>query len=244
MKGFKSTGKHIHSGHNFPESFGFTSSSGKVQNVGGYTRRAPIRKAIGGKVSGFEVEKGSKDMVYDGDANTVGDQGNAVELRSKSISEQDKDYGGKGPLRPGFALGGGVRPALGMAGPARMGLGNVPRVGLPRAVTNRPMMRAKGGSVGKPPMKLHLKKGALHSALGVPQGEKIGSKALHKAADSSSPLMRKRAQFAINAAKWNHKAQGGAFNVPKMRAVAHEVVGEHVKTPAPKGHKGLGNLCK
>lgn len=52
------------------------------------------------------------------------------------------------------------------------------------------------------PMKLNLKKGALHSALGVPQAEKIPENKLESALGSSSPLMRKRANFAITAKKW------------------------------------------
>lgn len=39
-------------------------------------------------------------------------------------------------------------------------------------------------------------KGALHRALGVPQGTKIPAKKLDKAAHSSSPLMRKRVALA------------------------------------------------
>jgi hypothetical protein len=51
-------------------------------------------------------------------------------------------------------------------------------------------------------MHLKLKKGALHSALGVKRGDKIPASDLeiHK---GDSPLMRRRKQFAINAAKWH-----------------------------------------
>lgn len=157
MKGFAKTGKMPKSGFNFPEKFGFTSSSGKVQNVGGYTRRAPLRKATGGQVPGFAKEAGKPaDMVYSGNATTIGDQGNCAELRTKPVTEFDKDHGGRGPLRPGFAMGGMVKnhmvPAmLGMSGPARAGIGQVPRVGLPRGLGSRPLMRAKGGKVGAAP---------------------------------------------------------------------------------------------
>lgn len=54
-------------------------------------------------------------------------------------------------------------------------------------------------------MKLNLKKGALHRMLGVKQGKKLAPGELYKAANSSNPLERKRAQFAINAKKWNKK---------------------------------------
>lgn len=39
-------------------------------------------------------------------------------------------------------------------------------------------------------------KGVLHRALGVPAGEKISTAKLKKAAKSSNPKMRKRAQLA------------------------------------------------
>ena len=54
------------------------------------------------------------------------------------------------------------------------------------------------------PLKLHLKKGALHRTLGVKQGEKIPAAKLAKAKHSSNPLTRKRAVFAENAKHWAH----------------------------------------
>lgn len=50
-------------------------------------------------------------------------------------------------------------------------------------------------------LKLKLKKGALHEELGVKEGQKIpASKEEVKSTDS--PLLQKRKQFALNAAKW------------------------------------------
>jgi hypothetical protein len=240
MKGFKDSTR-MKTGFGFSAKHGFTGSTGQVQQVKGYTRKTPVKKAMGGKVDGFPPEKGSKDMVFDGDATTVGDQGNAAELRTKPLSEFDKEYGGKGPLRPGFAAGGPV----GMAGPLRASIAAQQarpqmRTAIPRAPYNRSALRrAEGGKVPSPPpppkkpdpppttvdilsgktrkkqeeelglakggFLSGLKKGALHKTLGVPQGQKIGAKALSKAASSGSALTRKRAQFAENAAKWNHK---------------------------------------
>jgi len=57
------------------------------------------------------------------------------------------------------------------------------------------------------PMKLKLKKGALHKALGVPESKKIPKEKLEKAKHSKSALMRKRATFAENAKKWNHSGK-------------------------------------
>lgn len=53
-------------------------------------------------------------------------------------------------------------------------------------------------------MHLSLKKGALHSQLGISQGKKIPHSTLEKAAHSNSPIERKRAQFALNASHWHH----------------------------------------
>lgn len=47
-------------------------------------------------------------------------------------------------------------------------------------------------------------KGKLHKTLGVPQGQKIPASKLKSAASSSNPTTRKRAQFALNARKFNH----------------------------------------
>jgi len=64
---------------------------------------------------------------------------------------------------------------------------------------------------GKTPHFLEgLKKGALHKEMGMPAGEKIPAKRLEKAANSDNETLRKRAQFAINAKKWNH-AEGGVI---------------------------------
>ena len=59
--------------------------------------------------------------------------------------------------------------------------------------------------MARPKMHLKLKKGALHKELGVKQGKKLTAKQLNKAAHSKSPLERKRANFAKNAKKWDHK---------------------------------------
>ena len=47
-------------------------------------------------------------------------------------------------------------------------------------------------------------KGKLHSDLGVPKDQKIPASKLQAAKHSSNPAVRKRANFAINAKKWDH----------------------------------------
>ncbi len=49
----------------------------------------------------------------------------------------------------------------------------------------------------------NLKKGALHKTLGVKPGAKIPAAKIASAKNSANPLTAKRAQFALNAAKWN-----------------------------------------
>lgn len=44
--------------------------------------------------------------------------------------------------------------------------------------------------------KMHMKKGALHKDLGVPEGKKIPEKKLEKAEHSKNPTVRKRAHLA------------------------------------------------
>ena len=46
------------------------------------------------------------------------------------------------------------------------------------------------------------RRGLLHKKLGVKQGSKIPLSALMRAKNSSSPAMRKEANFAINARGW------------------------------------------
>jgi hypothetical protein len=47
--------------------------------------------------------------------------------------------------------------------------------------------------------------GALHRALGVPEGEKIPAEKLEKAAHSDNPTMRKRAALAQTMKGFSHK---------------------------------------
>lgn len=47
-------------------------------------------------------------------------------------------------------------------------------------------------------------KGELHRDLGVPVGEPISASKLMTAMHSKSPAVRKRANFARNAKKWDH----------------------------------------
>lgn len=48
------------------------------------------------------------------------------------------------------------------------------------------------------------RKGLLHKNLGVPPGDKIPAGKLNEALNSESGAVRKRANFAKNARRWNH----------------------------------------
>lgn len=59
---------------------------------------------------------------------------------------------------------------------------------------------------------IHIKpanKGKLHKTAGVPQGQKIPSGKLQQLKNSKDPKTRKRANFAINAKKWNKGGKKG-----------------------------------
>jgi hypothetical protein len=56
--------------------------------------------------------------------------------------------------------------------------------------------------------KIHINpshKGLLHKDLGKKAGKKLTVAEEEKAKNSSNPAERKRATFALNARKWNHK---------------------------------------
>jgi hypothetical protein len=69
-------------------------------------------------------------------------------------------------------------------------------------------------------------KGRLHSALGVPQGEKIPAAKLAKAKNSSSPALRKEATFAQNAKSFNH---GSTKDSGKVKVAAMTPFGNKPK---------------
>lgn len=111
--GFKDSTKMV-SGHSFPSSAGFTGSSGQVSSVRSYTRKAPsprerAQDAMGSLPQELSSMKSSMDAVSDRLPKRYaegGSVGNSATLRRDPVTEFDKDYGGKTPLRPGFKKGG------------------------------------------------------------------------------------------------------------------------------------------
>ena len=68
--------------------------------------------------------------------------------------------------------------------------------------------------------------GALHRALGVPEGEKIPAKKMAKAAKSSNPHMKKMVALAHTLKGFHHHAHGG-----------HVVEGHAHKPHAGRSHR-------
>jgi oligoendopeptidase F len=56
----------------------------------------------------------------------------------------------------------------------------------------------------KKKMHLKLKEGAYHAQKGIAKDKKIPVSTMEKDSHSSDETTRKRAQFALNARKWNH----------------------------------------
>lgn len=54
------------------------------------------------------------------------------------------------------------------------------------------------------PLKIKVKKGALHRQLGIAQGKPIPTSTLQRLKKSRNALTRKRATFALNARRFKH----------------------------------------
>ena len=80
-------------------------------------------------------------------------------------------------------------------------------------------------------MSIHIKHpGLLHSKLHIPQGQKIPASRLQSAAHSSSPALRKEADFAINAKHFNHAGHGGQAQASSHASAVSSLMGkEHGK---------------
>lgn len=130
IKGFKPTGNGPKSGFSFSSKAGFSGSTGKTQQVSGYTRKLPHHADKRGQAQVKIGPGGSPKPVGDGKVGnkkiphfaeggavkkmgtgTVGPQASgdsAVIRRDKPVTGFDAEHGGKGSLRPGFAEGGKV----------------------------------------------------------------------------------------------------------------------------------------
>lgn len=245
MKGFKNSSK-MHSGFSYPSSFGFTGSTGRTQNIS-YTRRTPKRKmANGGQVEitetprariirepGFPPRRDSKLGALSALQEAMRPKGGPT-IRDRQIDEMSKRKGGKVCM----AEGGRVKDT-GLHGPVPASSEVDAESGVHSPL--RPKFKKGGANWIKGAIK---HPGALHRALGVPEGKKIPAKKLSQSAHSKNPTMRRRAALAKTLGRM-HKAEGGkvhsdaAQDRPMMQKIASQTLAKHVATPAPRGHKGL-----
>ncbi len=66
-------------------------------------------------------------------------------------------------------------------------------------------MRSPGGALASGAIKIKKsKEGSLHTALGVPQGQKIPASKIAAAANSPDKNLKAKGTFARNAAGWKH----------------------------------------
>lgn len=207
MKGFTPMKGGMKAGFHFPKSHGFTGSTGKVTQVGGYARR---KYATGGAVKHIGRMTRTE----------VGDVGNALTQRSKPSNNLDQQSGGKTGLRPGFKGGGGnwiagatknkgaLHRALGVpAGEkipakkmAKAAASSSPlmrkRVGL--ANTLKAMNKADGGRVG-------VIKGVITAAEKKMRGDRAVKRAMKGA--YSTPGVDPYNSRDVQAEKWEKNAQ-------------------------------------
>jgi hypothetical protein len=106
---------------------------------------------------------------------------------------------------------------------------------------------AKGGSAGGKNFiqGMHMKKGALHRELGVPEGQKIPATKMQAAASGRmGPLAEKRAHTAQTLGRL-HKAEGGAVKAPKDPKLSPMVhVTQSVDAPLPNGGFAKGGRVR
>lgn len=252
MKGFKPTGYGPSAGFKFPASYGFTGSTGAYTNVQPHVRHKPRAFKDGGYVS----EK-------------AGDPGHALVQRDRPYTNEDQQSGGRSPLRRGFKSGGKMRKARG--GPVRGALssmvGKAKQQQMMKAPAPKPMpatgMKGKfaaadGGRVvyGSSSKGFLSDLGkTLASPAQIPRivsdamKNKLKSTQEEVATDKRRRIDRIADGMASNysrggKAKRMGYAKGGGVSAGQAKKIAERTVGEHVKYPAPKGHKGLGAMCK
>lgn len=244
MKGFKPVGRGPSMGFKFPASMGFTGSTGSVTNVSPHVRRKAF--ANGGFVRQDNPRMKSA---------VVGDSGSALVRRSKPTTQLDQESGGRSPLRPGFKKGGYTGGgALGAARAAEAKRTSSPGgiKGKFAAARGGKMRKADGGKIeyAKPSAMEALRENALRLIGVKPSYEK---KYKPRVEDKYSGRGRLRqtddAAYEAETGRKRNYARGGevkkkAVSAAEAKQIAKRTVGEHVRHPAPKGHKGLERVMR
>lgn len=257
MKGFKPTGFGPSAGFKFPAKLGFTGSTGAYTNVQPYVRRRAF--ADGGYVS-----------------KTVGDTGSALVRRARPYTEEDRESGGKTPLRPGFKNGGKHAKKMRKAdGGAVMGASPLSQLNRmrrkpprpPNASTVKEKFAADGGKI----VRGSSAKGFWASLADAPKLVKAvtenavddvkrsmsgGQRTVEGANESIDERVSRDTDGKTMASNYSRGgkmksakmkrmgyAAGGGVSAGQAKKIAQRTIGEHVRYPAPKGHKGLGKMC-
>lgn len=252
--GFRDTTK-MKSGFSFPSSAGFTSSTGRVQNIS-YTRRTPMRKADGGEIKRPPVQRNPTGLprrpmpaygALEGLRRAIMPvRGGSNLMTDAAVARMDRKKGGKVMCK---AEGGRVVDS---------GLqGRVPPTNEVDAESGmhsplRPKFRRGGyASGGKNWIKSAIKHPGAFTAKAKRAGKSVAAyaKQVTKEGSHASTQTKRQAGLA-KTLRAMHKAEGGAVRSdeaqdrPMMEKIAHKVVGEHVSRAAPTGHRGLGTLLK
>lgn len=103
------------------------------------------------------------------------------------------------PMMPPASAPMGPPSGMKKGGPVRKGFPKSPPSPKPTSKDSPILVKAaKGGPININP----ANKGKLRASLGAKSGEKIPAAKIAKAANSSDPVLKKRAVFAQNAARW------------------------------------------
>lgn len=239
--GFRNSTK-MRSGFSFPSRAGFTSSTGKVQNIS-YTRRTPMRKADGGEVKRLPSRPADKPVggVLENLRLTLMPKATGTMKVEKALKDAGAARGGM--MKKCYAEGGRVRDGA-LQGP------NVANA-LDNEAGPDHALRPGFKRGGKNWIKGAIKHPGAFTSKAKRAGKSVASYAnqVTKEGSHASTQTKRQANLA-KTLRSLHKAKGGSVHSdevqdrPMMEKIAHKVVGEHVGRPAPQGHKGLGNLLK
>lgn len=231
MKGFKPTGYGPSAGFKFPQRMGFTGSTGAYTNVSPYVRR---KFANGGSVRSS-------------------DPGGSTVNRKKTYAQWQSDTGSTSSLLPGYARGGRAKM---MKAHEKM------ESKRHEAMEESCMKKADGGPVDWVDRRYRVPRRYSNPTVGEglraipPLAKEMAAAMTRGTRRAFGPKERRfgvRGDLASNYAKGGKAkrmgyangggrrdgAISGAVSASEAKKIAERTVGDHVRYPAPKGHKGL-----